>query len=248
MTIRNLLKKKLVLLTLLSIALCITSCSDGELNDINEYLQITTLSYANGENDKDGLMLVLYRYSIKDGHMSEVFRSSNDAEYPVAFADFEENTVYFSDCADGDDWDNLFAYDMESKSIVQLTFGKFLFNDLFMANGNLIATVAPQYKIAIQPAIFNTETLEFRYLDPNDDDTLSFSLSHNNATRQLLSLTCSNAEMRSYKVNAETYIRPKTLHLMNADFSDYRTVYTTDEFEICFAGQLDDNRILLVLL
>jgi hypothetical protein len=116
-----------------------------------------------------------------------------------------------------------------------------------MAKGDLIATAAPQYKVAMQPAIFNVETLEFRYLDPDDDDTLSFSLSYNNATQQLLSLTCSNDEMRSYKVNAQTYIRPKTLHLMNVDFSNYLTIYSTDEFEICFARQMDDNRILMTV-
>ena len=219
------MKKKLILLVLFSIALFITSCSDGETKDIDEYLQITTLSYANGANDKDGLILVLYHYSIKDKNMSEIFRSPNDSEYPVAFADFEKNTIYFSDCAVGDYWDNLFAYDMESNAIARLTFGKFLFNDLFMANGDLIATVAPQYKVAIQPAIFNPEARAFRYLDPDDDDTLSFSLSYNNATQQLLSLTCSNIETRSYKVNAQTYIRPKALHLMDTDFGNYRTVY-----------------------
>jgi hypothetical protein len=192
-------------------------------------------------------MLVLYHYSIKDKNMAEVLRAPNDSEYPVAFADFEESTIYFSDCAAGDNWDNLFSYDMASKSIKQLTFGKFLFNDLFMANRNLIATAAPQYKIAIQPAIFNIGTHNFRYLNPDDDDTLSFSLSYNHTTQQLLSLTCSNDEMRSYKVVAETYIRPKTLHLMNVDFSNYRPVYTTGEFEICFARQMDDNRILMTV-
>ena len=242
------MKKKLMLLIMFSISLCVTSCSNGETKDRKEYLQITTLSYANGENDKEGLVLVLYHYSIKDGQMSEILRTPNDSEYPVAFADFEKNTIYFSDCAAGDNWDNLFAYDMESKTITQLTFGKFLFNDLFVASDNLIATAAPQYKIAIQPAIFNTETLEFRYLDPDDDDTLSFSLSYNHATQQLLNLTCSNAEMRSYKVNAETHIRPKTLQLMNADFSNARTIYTTDEFEICAARQMDENRILMTVV
>jgi hypothetical protein len=263
--IREKLKKKIFVLFLIcSISLLVFSCVNEDINDIigdnsdintsteraedySEYLQITTLSYANGENDNDGLILVLYRYSIKDKTMAEILRTPNDSEYPVAFADFETNIVYFSDCAVGDDWDNLFAYDMESKSITQLTFGKFLFNDLFMANGNLIATVAPQYKIAIQPAIFNTETQDFRYLNPDDDDTLSFSLSYNHTTKQLLSLTCSNDEMRSYKVNAQTYIRPKTLHLMTADFGNYRPVYTTDEFEICFARQIDDNRILMTI-
>ena len=93
------MKKKLVLLIIFSISLCVMSCSNGETKDRNEYLQITTASYANGENDKDGFLLVLYHYSIKDRHMSEIFRSPNDSEYPVAFADFEENTIYFSDCA-----------------------------------------------------------------------------------------------------------------------------------------------------
>jgi hypothetical protein len=215
--------------------------------DSGEYLQITTLSYANGENDNDGLILVLYLYSIKDNSLTEILRTPSDAEYPVAFADFEKNSIFFSDCANGDNWDNMFAYDMRSKSITQLTFGKFLFNDLFMADKNLVSTVAPQYKIAIQPAIFHHETQEFQYLNPDDDDTLCFSLSYNYVTKQILILTCSNAEMRTLKVIKETHIRPKTLHLMNEDFSDYRPIYTTDQFEICFARQLDANRILMTI-
>lgn len=217
------------------------------INIGNEYLQITGLSYANGKNDSDGLILVLYRYSIKDKNIVELLRVPTTSEYPVAFANFEQNTIFFSDCAIGDDWDNLFSYDMNSKKISQLTSGKFLFNDLFIANKYLVATVAPQYKTAIQPAIFNTETHEFKYFNPDDDDTLCFSLSYNHTTQQLLNLTCSNDEMRTYKVVAETHIRPKTLHLMDADFSNYRTVYTTDQFEICFARQLDENRVLMTI-
>ena len=214
---------------------------------VNEYLQITGLSYANGTDDKDGLISVLYLYSMKDKTMKEIFRAPANPEYPVVFADFEQGAVFFSDQAVGDNWDNLFSYDIKSKAITQITDGKFLFNDLFMANNNLIITVAPQYKIAIQPAIFDTKTHEFQYLNPDDDDTLVFSLSYNHRTQELLSLTCSNEEMRSYKVVAETHIRPKTLHLMNADFSNYRPIFTTDQFEICFSRQLDENRILMTV-
>ena len=37
-----------------------------------EYLQIVTLNYRNGENDREGILLDLYEYSVSDNKMKEI--------------------------------------------------------------------------------------------------------------------------------------------------------------------------------
>ncbi len=210
-----------------------------------EYLHITATAYNNGKNDDDGVSLVLYLYSIRDQNMSEILRIPIDPGYPVAFADLRNNKVYFSDSVTGDEVDNLYEYNLITKERKQLTFGKFLFNDLFIVDNKMITNVAPRYATVTQPAIFDRTTREFTYLNPDDDDTWCFSLSYNYTTKKLLSLTASDSEMRTPKVTEVTHIRPKTLYLMDLDFGQYQPIYHTDQFEIRLTRQLDSNRILM---
>ncbi|MGF9821037.1 hypothetical protein [Brevibacillus agri] len=213
--------------------------------ELKEYLHITATVYNNGKNDADGVSLVLYLYSIQDQKMSEILRVPVDPGYPVAFADLRNNKVYFSDSVTGDEVDNLYEYNLKTKERKQLTFGKFLFNDLFIVDNKMITNVAPQFVTVTQPAIFDRTTREFTYLNPDDDDTWCFSLSYNYTTKKLLSLTASDSEMRTRKVTEVTHIRPKTLYLMDLDFGHYQPIYHTDQFEIRLTRQLDRNRILM---
>lgn len=51
--------------------------------------------------------------------------------------------------------------------------------------------------------------------------------------------------LRTPKVREVTFIRPKTLYLMDLDFGNYQPIYHTDQFEIRLTRQLDANRILM---
>lgn len=234
-----------VILAIISISINQHTLESSTKGEWKEHLHITATAYNNGENDADGISLVLYHYSIPDKKISELLRIPVDPGYPVAFADLPNDKVYFSDSASGDEVDNLYEYNLKTKEKKQLTFGKFLFNDLFVIDNKVITNVAPQFATVTQPAIFDQTTKEFTYLNPNDDDTWCFSLSYNYATKKLLSLTASDSEMRTPKVTEVTHIRPKTLYLMDSDFGNYQPIYHTDEFEIRLTRQLDANRILM---
>ncbi|MGG1659233.1 hypothetical protein [Brevibacillus sp. NRS-1366] len=243
------MKKKWITLGSLVFAILISFFAiKHEINtkrELKEYLHITATAYNNGENDNDGVSLVLFRYSIADNKMAELFKIPIDAGYPVAFADIRNNKAYFSNSISGDESDNLYEYDLQTSASKQLTSGKFLFNDMFIVDDKMFVNVAPQYATVTQPAIFDLKTKQFTYLNPNDDDTWYQSLSYNYSTKKLLSLTTSDSVMRSYNVVAVTHIRPKTLYLMDVNLGNYEPIYHTDQFEIRLTRQLDANRILM---
>ena len=79
-----------------------------------EYLQIVTLNYRNGENDREGILLDLYEYSVSDNKMKEIIELPVDPGYPVAYYDHKREKVFFSDDPYGYNYDNLYEYDFET--------------------------------------------------------------------------------------------------------------------------------------
>lgn len=216
-----------------------------ESKKTKEYLNILTTVYNNGVNDDNGISMVLYLYDIYDKKTSKLAEIPINAYYPVGIYDVNNKKIYYSNSFKLGEADNLFEYDLNTKEIKQLTFGKFLFNDIFIYNEKLYLNVARQYSTVTQPAIMDLKTREITYLDPNDDDTWCFSLSYNYNTNKMLSLATSDSIMRSYRVVAETHIRPKTLYMMDLDFGNYTPVFSTEDYEIALTRQLDDNRVLM---
>lgn len=245
------MKKKMIVYGSLMFVILLSFITMNNTLEVNkksilkEYLHITATAYTNGENDNDGVSLVLYRYSIGENKIAELFKIPIDAGYPVAFADIPNDKAYFSNSISGDESDNLYEYNLKTTDTKQLTSGKFLFNDMFIVDDKMFVNVAPQYATVTQPAMFDRKTNQFTYLNPNDDDTWCQSLSYNYSTNKLLSLTTSDSVMRSYNVVAVTHIRPKTLYLMDLDFGNYEPIYHTDQFEVRLTRQLDANRILM---
>lgn len=225
-------------------------CSIIKQNAKEEYLHITTTVYRNGENLDDGISMVTYLYNINTKELQHFDSIPIERTvYPLSYYDYKSKKIYHTGAEEGESFDNLYVYDVESKIDTRLTDGKFLFNDFIMTGNNsneLICNVAPQFVTVTQPAIYDIEKNTFNYLNKDDEDTWCFSLSYNTSTKKLLSLTCSDSEMRSWEVCAVTFIRPKTIYMMNADFSEYEPVYYTKEFEIRSTRQLDDERIMIM--
>ena len=130
-----------------------------------EYLQIVTLNYKNGENDDDGILLDLYEYSISDNKMEEIIQLPIDPVYPVAYYDHAREKVFFSDDPYGYSYDNLYEYDFKTNKVKQVTFGKNVFNDMFVVNDKMYFSVAPRYSTVTKPAIFDMDTYQITYLN-----------------------------------------------------------------------------------
>lgn len=209
-----------------------------------EYLNIVTISY-DENNPNSQVTMVLYDFSISDNKIGKLAEIPIKSTYPVAITDYRNNKIYYSNSNNIYEADNLYEYDLKNKNIKQLTFGKFLFNDLLILNDKLYANVAREGATVTQPAIFDEKTSKFNYLNKNDDDTWCFSLSYNYSLKKLISLTTSDSEMRSEKVTFETHIRPKTIYSMDLNFKNYEALYFTDKYEIRLTRQIDNNRILL---
>ena len=210
-----------------------------------EYLQIVTLNYKNGENDKDGILLDLYEYSVSDSKTTEVVELPVNSTYPVAYYDHAREKVFFSDDPNGYYYDNLYEYDFKTDTIKQVTFGKNMYNDMLAVNDKLYLNVAPIYCTVTKPAIFDMDTYEIKYLDEKDDDTWYTSLSYNSSTNSFLTVTNSDDEMRTDWVRGVTHIRPKNIVSFLPGFKNIKTLYHTEDYEMRLARQLDDNHILL---
>ncbi len=239
-------KKRYSLFCLLVIIILITSLLiiKVDTNKPKEYLNIVSTVY-NENNPESEVSMVLYSYSISDDSMKKLIEVPIKATYPIAITDYKNEKVYYSNSEEVYEPDNLYEYDLKTDTIKQLTFGKFLFNDLLILDDKLYANVARRGANVTQPAIFDKKTNEFTYLNKNDDDTWCFSLSYNYSLDKLISLTTSDSEMRSEKVRFETHIRPKTIYSMNLDFKNYEPIYFTDKYEVCLTRQIDDDRILI---
>lgn len=210
-----------------------------------EYLQIVGMRFLNNKDRLGGAEIILYLYSIAQHKVVENYTLGNVALYPVACMDFTHKKIYYSG-SDNNLYDNLYVYDIGSRQSKQLTHDKMLFNDLFMIDGKLLGNIAPEGKTVLQPGIIDPEQGTVSYYNASDDDTWFYSLSYNPITDKLLGLTGSDKEMRSSRVATQTHIRPKQIILMNPDFSDAKTIYKTEAFEIRETRQLDANRIVMI--
>lgn len=210
-----------------------------------EHVIITTTAYANGKNDDDGVHMVLYDYDPAAGTVEKLLDQPTHALYPANAVDFRNQLIYYANGRAEDGFDNLYTYDLQTGETQQITDGKFRFDDLILVDGNLYTNTLPRGASVSQPAIVDVETGQLRYLDRTDDDTWHYSFSYHYPTGQFSILTCSDAEMRTYHVAAETHIRPKTISFLDKDLAKTKPAYFTENFEIRLTRQLDENHILM---
>lgn len=243
------MKKKRMMLAILLLLLipAMTACGNRAQGGGKELLHITALAYRNGENYDDGVIMVPYVYDVEKKEVKQLAEIPCQADYPISYYDYRNEKIYYSNAEEGEPYDNLYVYDTVKQTETRLTDGKFVFNDFFMRDGNLICNVAPQYSTVTKPAIYNVKENTFQYYKEEDDDTWCHSLSYYKSGDKLLMLACSDAEMRSAKVCEETFIRPKTIYRMNPDFQEVEKIYDTDKFEVRSARQLDDSRIMIAV-
>lgn len=210
-----------------------------------EYLQFVGTRFVNRKDHTDGTEIIFFLYSIAEQKVVDTYELGKVVLYPAACMDFANQKIYYSG-SDNDLYDNLYVYDIVSQQIKQLTNDKMLFNDLFIAGGQLYGNIAPEGITVVQPAIVDVEQSSVRYLNATDDDTWFHSFSYSLATDKLLGLTCSDSEMRTERVARQTFIRPKKVLQMNLDFSAAEIVFETEAFEVIEARQLDVDRIIMV--
>lgn len=213
--------------------------------EAEEHLLITTTAHTNGTDDTDGVSMVLYDYHTDTGEFRVLYDAPYHGLFPANAVDFDNQILYLSDGNEGDGYDNLFQIDLKTGESKQLTDGKFLFDVLMLVDGNLYASTARQGANVCQPAVFDFTKNDFTYRNPEDDDTWHHSFSYNRNSKEFLILTCSDDEMRTHRVAAETHIRPKTISNLSMDFQTCEPVYFTEDFEIRLTRRLDDNHILM---
>jgi len=225
----------------------LTVAMEEDTEKLKEYLFITMTAYTNGIDDAGGVNLLLYCYDIANNQLEKLIDIPIQATFPANCVDFVHQKIYYADANEGEKYDNLFVYDMASGQSTQLTYGKYTFNDMLLIDGSLYVNTARQYATVLQPAVFDIETNTFTYLNSDDDDTWHYSMSYNYSTKRLLLLTCSDSEMRTHRVTAETHIRPKTISFLDKSLKNKQTLFSTEDFEIRLTRQLDEDHILMTV-
>lgn len=216
------------------------------LMDTKEALIITTGSYeGDAPEDRDGATISIYAYYLDTCTLETLMSRKSYSTYPANAVDFAGQKIYWADGEKGDGYDNLSVYDMKTGESKQLTHGKNRFDELIYVNEKLYANVARQGATVTQPAVYDFNTNTFSYLNASDDDTWHHSMSYNYNTGCFLILTCSDAEMRTHRVAAETHIRPKSISTLSTDFQTIVPLYHTEEFEVRLTRQVDETHILM---
>ena len=255
---KNFTKKFAIFLSTLLVLLFLTACEKAQqpgtasydpasdaAQPMSETLLITTTAFSNGENDDDGVDLLVYECDTNTLNLQLLFSHKIYATYPANTVDFSSNTFYVADANEERLYDNLFSYNLENMQKEQLTDGKFAFDDLLMIDGTLYANAAREYCNACQPARFDTKSKTFTYRNESDDDTMHASFSYDRYEDAFLILTYKISERRSHRVAAETHITPKTISYLSKDFKTVTPVFFTEDFEINLVRRLDKTHILM---
>lgn len=189
--------------------------------ELVETLLVTVVDNINGENTDDGVELVIYAYDEQSQAFRAIFKTPiGPYVYPANTVDFEHQIVYYASARPDETYDNLYSCDLKTGNVQRLTDGKNAFNDLLFVDGTLYANVAREFCTTCQPARFDLDSQTFTYRNEADDDTWHQSFSYDDYADEFLILTCSDAEMRTHRVAAETHIRPKTISLIDATFEN----------------------------
>ena len=184
--------------------------------ELVETLLVTVVDNINGENADDGVELVIYAYDEQSQAFRVIFKTPiGPYVYPANTVDFEHQIVYYASARPDETYDNLYSCDLKTGNVQRLTDGKNAFNDLLFVDGTLYANVAREFCTTCQPARFDLDSQTFTYRNEADDDTWHHSFSYDDYADEFLILTCSDAEMRTHRVAAETHIRPKTISLID---------------------------------
>lgn len=211
-----------------------------------ETLLVTTTVYSNGENDNDGIDLIVYTYDPETQTLAPIFRKEHYiGTYPANTLDFENQILYYAAAKPNEPYDNLYAYDLRTGAEQQLTDGKNFFNDLLFVDGVLYANVAREFCNCCQPARFDFEAHNFIYRDETDDDTEHTSFSYDPYADSFLILTDRLSETRTHRVCAETHIEPKTISLLSKDFQTVTKLFFTEDFQVYLTRRLGENSILM---
>ena len=214
--------------------------------ELVETLLVTVVDNINGENTDDGVELVIYAYDEQSQAFRAIFKTPiGPYVYPANTVDFEHQIVYYASARPDETYDNLYSCDLKTGNVQRLTDGKNAFNDLLFVDGTLYANVAREFCTTCQPARFDLDSQTFTYRNEADDDTWHQSFSYDDYADEFLILTCSDAEMRTHRVAAETHIRPKTISLIDATFENFTPLFFTEDFEICLTRRLNENTILM---
>lgn len=214
--------------------------------ELVETLLVTVVDNINGENMDDGVELVIYAYDEQSQAFRVIFKMPiGPYVYPANTVDFEHQIVYYASARPDETYDNLYSCDLKTGNVQRLTDGKNAFNDLLFVDGTLYANVAREFCTTCQPARFDLDSQTFTYRNEADDDTWHHSFSYDDYADEFLILTCSDAEMRTHRVAAETHIRPKTISLIDATFENVTPLFFTEDFEICLTRRLNENTILM---
>ncbi|MEK5164772.1 hypothetical protein NYE69_20865 [Paenibacillus sp. FSL R5-0527] len=198
------MKLVLFLLTasLVSCSPMYSKISDKSLNnDLSDYLSITYTKYTNGTDTNDGMTMEVYSYELNSKKLTKVTELPYTSQYPLTSASLPEQKIYYSGEGEQDE-DELFVYDLTTKSSKQISTNLFAINRIipFTADNKLIMVAVKRGEINLKVGFFDKKAGDIRFVDDQDLDThtqdIAYSLETNKIYAAQYSDTQQSIQMR----------------------------------------------------
>ncbi|WP_366294100.1 hypothetical protein [Paenibacillus sp. AN1007] len=145
----------------------------------HEYLSITNTEYVNETDQSDGMTMNVYTYDLQTKALTKMTDLPYNSQYPLTVVSLADNTTYYSGTGQNKG-DELFAYDMKTHQVKQLSSNLFAVNAIIpnVAEHTLMLAAVKQGERPVKVMFLDQDTQELTVLHEQDSDTTTWDIAY----------------------------------------------------------------------
>ncbi|MCM3173608.1 hypothetical protein [Paenibacillus sp. MER 99-2] len=150
-----------------------------------EYLSITNTEYVNGTDPNDGMKMNVYTYDLQSKALNKMTDLPYNSQYPLTVVSLAEDTTYYS--GEGKSkGDELFAYDMKTQQVQQLSSNLFAINSIIpdVTENTLMMAAVQKGERPVKVMFLDKATQKISILNEQDSDTTTWDIAYDPETEK----------------------------------------------------------------
>lgn len=160
-----------------------------------EYLSITNTEYVNGTDSTDGMKMNVYTYDLQSKALNKMTDLPYNSQYPLTVVSLAEDTTYYS--GEGKNkGDELFAYDMKTQQVQQLSSNLFAINAIIpdVTENTLMMAAVQKGERPVKVMFLDKATQKISILNEQDSDTTTWDIAYDPETEKAYAIQYSEEE------------------------------------------------------
>ncbi len=160
-----------------------------------EYLSITNTEYVNGTDSADGMKMNVYTYDLESKALNKMTDLPYNSQYPLTVVSLAEDTTYYS--GEGKNkGDELFAYDMRTQQVQQLSSNLFAINAIIpdVTENTLMMAAVQKGERPVKVMFLDKATQKISILNEQDSDTTTWDIAYDPETEKAYAIQYSEEE------------------------------------------------------